>query len=109
MKNAAMVGCSLLAISVALTVDAQVNRAPIYANLSEAIALDNDRVLVRRFVIQPGQSTGLHAHTAHQLLIFIKGGVLTSKAGRSTLWPDGRVVWLQDAGRDEGSTRGVNG
>lgn len=79
------------------------NNQPIYEGLTGTIALDNDHVVVRRFVIQPSQSTGLHAHVAHQLLIFIKGGVLTSKTGRSTLWPDGRVVWLQDAGHDEGS------
>ena len=82
----------------------QHNNQPIYEGLTGTIALDNDRVVVRRFIIQPNQSTGLHAHVAQQLLIFIKGGVLTSKAGRSTVWPDGRVVWLQDAGHDEGST-----
>lgn len=82
----------------------QAANQPIYADVTGTMALDNERVLVQRFIIQPGQSTGHHAHAAHQLLVFVKGGVLTSKAGRSTLWPDGRVVWLQDAGHDEGST-----
>ena len=110
MKIAGAVVGSLLAISVshdtqpAPTSREQVNTEPIYSNLSGTVALDNDRVLVRRFRLSPGQSTGHHAHVAHQLLVFIKGGVLTSRAGRSTLWPDGRVVWLQDAGQDEGST-----
>jgi hypothetical protein len=80
------------------------NGQPIYANLTGTITLENERVLVQKFIIPPGQATGYHTHAAHQLLVFVKGGVLTSRAGRSTLWPDGRVVWLQDAGHDEGST-----
>lgn len=109
-KIAGMVVGLLSGISASLAGHAAVSsqegasREPIYSNMSGTIALDNERVRVRRFVIQPGQSTGRHFHAARQLLIFIKGGVLTSKAGRSTLWPDGRVVWIQDAGQDEGST-----
>jgi predicted metal-dependent enzyme (double-stranded beta helix superfamily) len=70
------------------------------------VLLDNARVMVRQFILQPGQSTGRDSHAADQLLVFIKGGVLRSQAtGRSTLWRDGRVVW-QKAGdpADEGST-----
>lgn len=77
---------------------------PIYSDLIPTIALENDHVVVQRFIIQPAQSTGYHTHAAHQLLVFVKGGVLRSKAGRSTLWPDGRVVWFQDSGHDEAST-----
>ena len=75
----------------------------IYANLNGTVALENDRVLVQRFVIPPGESTGDRTRSGQQLLVFVKGGVLTSASGRSTLWPDGRVVWLQDPGRDQGS------
>ena len=80
------------------------SKPPIYSDLTGTVALENDHVIAQRFVIEPGQSTGRHAHAAGQLEVFIKGGVLTSKTGRSTLWPDGRVVWLQDAGHDGGST-----
>ena len=77
----------------------------LYADVPAAVALENERILVRRFVIQPGQPTGREAHGAHQLLIFVKGGVLTSRStGRASLWPDGRVVWLDKAGQDDGST-----
>jgi hypothetical protein len=57
-------------------------------------------------VVEPGQSTGRHTHRGDQLLVVIKGGVLTSAAtGRSTLWHDGRVMW-QGAHEpaDEGSS-----
>jgi quercetin dioxygenase-like cupin family protein len=76
---------------------------PIYADLTGTIALENERVLVQRFVIPPGQSTGARAYAGHQLVVFIKGGVLKLQDGRSTLWPDGRVVWMQNAGHDTGS------
>jgi hypothetical protein len=76
---------------------------PVYANLTGTMVLENDRVLVERFIIEPGRATGNHVQTGQQLLVFVKGGVL-SKAGRSIFWPDGRVVWLQDPGHDEGST-----
>jgi quercetin dioxygenase-like cupin family protein len=79
---------------------------PSFAGLQGEVLLDNARVFVQRFIIQPGQSTGRHMHPADQLLVFIKGGVLRSRAtGRSTLWRDGRVVWLSAADpADEGST-----
>ena len=77
----------------------------IYAGLSGTTVLENQHVRVQRFIIQPGQSTGYHAYFGNQLLVFVKGGVLTSKAGRSSLWPDGRVVWQDDKERgDDGST-----
>jgi hypothetical protein len=79
---------------------------PSFASLQGEGLLDNARVLVQKFVIQPGQSTGRRMHPADQLLVFIKGGVLRSRAtGRSTLWRDGRVVWQSATDpADEGST-----
>jgi quercetin dioxygenase-like cupin family protein/mannose-6-phosphate isomerase-like protein (cupin superfamily) len=79
---------------------------PSYASLQGEVLLDNARVRVQKFVIEPGHATGQHGHPAEQLLVFIKGGVLRSQAtGRSTLWRDGRVVW-ESAGdpADAGAT-----
>jgi hypothetical protein len=78
---------------------------PRYANLRGEVVLDNPRVVVQKFTVLPGQSTGRRAQTGDQLQVFIKGGVLTSAAGRSTLWRDGRVVWHgADDAADAGST-----
>ena len=78
--------------------------AATYANLAGEVVLENERVLVQKFIVQPGQSTGVHRHPADQLLVFIKGGVLRSAAGRSTLWREGRVKWESAAtSADEGS------
>ncbi len=68
-----------------------------YANLKGEVLLDNARVYVEKFTVQPGQFTGRLSRPGEQLLVFVKGGVLTSQAGRSTLWRDGRVVWVSGA------------
>jgi quercetin dioxygenase-like cupin family protein len=47
---------------------------PTYANLHGEMLLDNARVIVQKFVIEPGQSTGRHTHPGDQLAVFIKGG-----------------------------------
>ena len=70
-----------------------------YAGLQGEVVLDNDRVVVQKIVIQPGQSTGPQGGSADRLLVFIKGGVLKSESGRSTLWKDGRVLWQNAADR----------
>jgi predicted metal-dependent enzyme (double-stranded beta helix superfamily) len=79
---------------------------PSFAGLQGEVLLDNARVFVQKFVVEPGQSTGRHMHPADQLLVFIKGGVLKSQAtGRATLWRDGRVEWQSATDpADEGAT-----
>lgn len=82
------------------------NIAPTYEGIKGEVLLDNPRVVVQKFVIEPRQSTGRHAHPRDQLLVFIKGGVLTSRTtGRSTLWREGSVEWQGARDRaDEGNT-----
>ncbi len=87
--------------------DAQpAERGTTYANLQGQLLLDNRRVIVRQFVVEPGQSTGRRIPQGDQLLVFIRGGILKSNdTGRSTLWRDGRVVWWSATDPpDEGST-----
>ncbi|HEX4241710.1 MAG TPA: hypothetical protein VHZ53_09895 [Steroidobacteraceae bacterium] len=81
--------------------------APVtFDDLTGEVVLDNARVLVQKFVIPPGRSTGRHWHPADQLLVFIKGGTLKAHAdGRAVVWHDGRVWWQPaDAAPDDGST-----
>jgi mannose-6-phosphate isomerase-like protein (cupin superfamily) len=78
---------------------------PTFENLKGEVVLDNPRVNVEKFVLQPGQNTGRQSHRLDQLRVFVKGGVLTSSEGRAVLWRDGRVLWRRAADRpDDGST-----
>ena len=63
-----------------------------FSNLAGQVMLDNPRLVVQKFIIQPGQSEGTSNHPGDQLEVFIKGGVLT-RASRSVFWKDGAVVW----------------
>ena len=96
---------ALVLLTVSMVPADAAQRSPNYAELQGLVVLDNPHVLVERFVLQPGQSTGRHIYTGDQLLVFVKGGVLRSReTGRSTLWKDGRVVWRNAADpADEGS------
>jgi hypothetical protein len=66
--------------------------------------LDNPRVLVQKFIVQPGQSIDRGGGSADQLLVFVKGGMLSSRAGRASVWRDGRVMW-----RDAGTSSDLGG
>ena len=105
--TAAAIGliCTLCLGFTLLTVAAQpADHPPTFENLQGEVVLDNPRVTVEKFVLQPGQNTGKQSHRLDQLWVFVKGGVLTSE-GRAVLWRDGRVLWRRAADRpDEGST-----
>jgi hypothetical protein len=77
----------------------------IFADLAGEVLLDNARVNVQKLVLRPGQCTGRPLHGRNQLQVFIKGGVLSSRAGgRATLWREGRVAWHSAADPvDQGS------
>ena len=79
-----------------------------YANLQGQVLLDNRRVIVHQFVVEPGQSTGRRAPQGDQLLVYIRGGILKSNdTGRSTLWRDGRVAWWSATDPPDGGSTNV--
>ncbi len=70
-----------------------------YPNLTGEVLFENDRLVVQRFVIQPGQWEGIHSHPGNQLYVHIKGGEWTVRYGEKeevSLEKDGSVGW-QDA------------
>jgi quercetin dioxygenase-like cupin family protein len=77
-----------------------------YADLTGEVVLDNEHVLVTKFSVKAGQLTGAHVHPDAELVVYIKGGILKSEAtGRSVLWRDGRVVWLDPSSIADESVR----
>lgn len=85
------------------------DNASVFANLKAEALLDNARVHVERFVVKPGQATGRHSHRDSQLLIYVRGGLLTGRHGRTTIWKEGRVQWFDgnDAVGDSSTNTGT--
>jgi hypothetical protein len=70
-----------------------------YPNIPGEDVFENDRVIVQRFAMNPGEWEGVHGHHPNTLYIFIKGGRWMSRTtnppseivGNS---PDGDVAWM---------------
>ena len=83
-----------------------------YPNIPGELLLDNDKLVVQSFIIEPGQWEGIHRHPADQLYIHVKGGEWTVKYGddaETSLSPDGGIGWSDtstelDAMHESGNT-----
>ena len=71
-----------------------------YPNIPGELLLENDKLVVQRFTIQPGQWEGIHRHPPDQLYIHIKGGEWTVKYGDGATTgysPTGEIGWDDSA------------
>jgi predicted metal-dependent enzyme (double-stranded beta helix superfamily) len=82
-----------------------------YPNVPGEDLLENEMLIVQRFVLNPGQWEGVHAHGPNSLYIFVRGGQWISKtytnpkqaSGDS---PDGSVGWMPPTDIGEGHQSG---
>jgi mannose-6-phosphate isomerase-like protein (cupin superfamily) len=70
-----------------------------YPDIPVELLLENDRMIVQRVKIKPGQWTGLHSHPGNQLYIQITGGILSERRGGVQSSPTpyleaGSVGWM---------------
>ncbi len=71
-----------------------------YPNIAGEVLLENDKIVVQRFIIEPGQWEGIHRHPPDQLYIHIKGGEWTVRYGDDDtigISPDGEIGWSDTA------------
>ena len=71
-----------------------------YPNIAGEVLLENDKLVVQRFIIEPGQWEGIHRHPPDQLYIHIKGGEWTVRYGdddTTSISPDGEIGWSDTA------------
>jgi hypothetical protein len=72
-----------------------------YPNIPGELLLDNEHVVVQRFIIEPGQWEGIHSHPGNQIAVRIKGGLWAGRRGgrevsrRSEPTEDGSVGWME--------------
>ena len=84
-----------------------------YPNIPGEPLLENDKLVVQRFIIQPGQWEGIHSHPGNQIYVHIKGGEWSGRIGGKSEYSgeideDGSVGWMDaiplSAGHDSGNT-----
>ena len=84
-----------------------------YPNIPGELVLENDKLIVQRFIIQPGQWEGIHSHPGNQIYVHIKGGEWSGRIGGKSEYSgeideDGSVGWMDaiplSAGHDSGNT-----
>ena len=71
-----------------------------YPNIPGEVLLENDKLVVQRFIIEPGQWEGIHRHPPDQLYIQIKGGEWTVRYGDESSTfdsPTGSIGWDDSA------------
>jgi len=67
-----------------------------YPNISGEDVFENDRVLVQRFVMLPGEWEGIHSHSGNQLYIMLSEGESTVRYGENERISQsyvGQVAW----------------
>ena len=88
-----------------------------YPNLDNPggeVLLENEHVVVQRFVVGPGEWEGLHAHPGNQVYVHVKGGEWSGRAGGEPTYTgeyseDGSVGWMEPIPLSEGHESGNTG
>ena len=96
----------------ALSCDKRKNYYQYYPNIPGETLFENDRIVVQRFVIQPGQWEGIHAHPGNQLYVHIKGGEWTVRYGEKeevSIAEHGSVGWMDAVDLNEEHESGNTG
>ncbi len=52
-----------------------------YPNIPGEVLIDNDHVVVQRFIVEPGAWEGIHSHPGKQIYIHVRGGEWTERGG----------------------------
>jgi len=88
-----------------------------FPDIQPDLLLENDRMIVQRVILEPGQWTGAHGHPGNQVFVVIKGGARSERSGGVSYGPStdlqaGSVDWLDavDPGEahDVGNTGGTS-
>jgi len=86
-----------------------------YPNIPGEDLLDNDRVIVQRFIVAPGQWEGVHEHQPNMLFIHVQGGLWATRSKSEPMHvydqpsPDGSVGWMPRIDISEGHESGNAG
>ena len=88
-----------------------------YPNLENPdgeVLLENEHVVLQRFVVPPGEWEGVHSHPGNQVYVHVKGGEWSGRAGGESTYSgsiseDGSVGWMRAVPLSEGHNSGNTG
>ena len=83
-----------------------------YPNIPTEAIFENDRVLVQRYVMQPGEWEGIHTHSGNQLYIMLTDGQWTARHGdqeKTSVSSAGLVDWQRAVDLSEEHESGNTG
>ena len=85
-----------------------------YPNIPLKLLLENERMIVQRLQVEPGQWEGIHGHPGNQVFIHIKGGDWSGRRGGKTITSttcreDGAGGWMDAVDISEGHDSGNTG
>jgi quercetin dioxygenase-like cupin family protein len=81
----------------------------VYPEIPGTVLLENDEVVVQRFVVPPGAWEGVHAHPGNQLYVHLRGGTWAVREGgreRIAESRTGAVGWYRSVLLSEGHQSG---
>ncbi|MGH9319305.1 MAG: cupin domain-containing protein [Vicinamibacteria bacterium] len=96
MRRIALVFGSLVLLA-ASPIAPQQSHLQHYPNIPGEVVFENDKVVVQKYVVQPGQWEGVHSHPGNQLYVHLKGGEWTMRYGdekETSVAEDGSVGWM---------------
>ena len=72
----------------------------VYPEIPMDLLLENDRVIVQRVQVEPGEWEGIHSHPGNQVFIHIKGGTWAGRmagvqSSTTSVRADGAVGWME--------------
>ncbi len=82
-----------------------------YPDIPVELLLENERVVVQRFVIEPGQWEGIHSHAGNQVYVHIRGGIWAGRSGGREVYrgppsEQGSAGWLDAIPLSDGHDSG---
>ena len=88
-----------------------------YPNLDDPdgeVVLENEHVVVQRFIVAPGEWEGIHTHPGNQVYVHVVGGVWSGRAGGESTYDDslsedGSVGWMERIPLSQGHESGNTG
>ena len=112
MRIALLILCGVLLFSAFGRAQGDTEHQQHYPNIPTEVIFENDRVLVQKYVVQPGEWEGIHPHSGNQLYVHLSRAQWTVRYGdqeTTSVSPAGSVGWQRAVDLSEEHESGNTG